>query len=244
MALSILITRPQPAADSFATAVRARLGADVRVIVSPIMRIETLPEALPDLSRAGTLVLTSAHAVAALVSAPGNARPPCYCVGAATAAAVRATGFPAVDGGGTAAALVARLLADRPPGPIHYLRGAQIASDIAQTLSRAGLETVQSVVYRQIPAPPTAEAQALLAGSGPVIVPLFSPRGAALFFAAAPEGAPLYVVAISAGAADRVPAGRAAALITARTPTAAAVLAAIEALASRAMRVESGRRSR
>lgn len=244
MALSILITRPEPAAEDFADRVRARLGAGARVIVAPIMRIETLPEALRAQPRAGTLVLTSAHAVAALASAPGVARPVCYCVGTATAGAARTAGLRAVDGGGSAKTLLARLMADRPPEPIHYLRGERVASDIVRAMSGAGFKTLETVVYRQVPAPLTPEARALLAGSEPVIVPLFSPRSAALFFAAAPEGAPLYVAAISAGAAGQVPPGRAVALITAKTPTAEAMLAAIESLASQAMRVESGRRSK
>ncbi len=240
MACSILITRPEPAAGDFAAQLRARLGSGVRIVTSPIMRIERLTDALPDLSGAGTLVLTSVHAAAALGELPAACRPVCYCVGAATAAAARAAGFAAVDGGGDAGSLLARLLADRPPGPVRYLRGEHVAADLVADLSAAGYETAETVVYRQRPHPLSAEAETLLSGGAPVIVPLFSPRSAALFFQAAPPGAPLYLAAISNHAAGRVPPGRAARLIVAAAPTAGAMLAAIQTLASAVKRVETG----
>jgi len=240
MACSILITRPEPAASDFAAQLRARLGPKVPVAVSPAMRIEPVAGTLPDFSGAGTLVLTSVHAAAALAELPAACRPICYCVGAATAAAARAAGFAAVDGGGDAKSLLTRLLADRPPGPVHYLRGEHVAADLVAELAAAGYETVETVVYRQRPQPLSTEAETLLSGGAPVIVPLFSPRSAALFFEAAPAGAPLYVAAISRSAADRVPPDRAARLIVAAAPTAGAMLAAIQTLASAVNRVETG----
>lgn len=244
MALSILITRPEPAASDFAAAVRAGLGAGLRIVIAPVMRIEPLTDALPDLAGAGTLVLTSVHAAATLRHLPATCRPVCYCVGATTTAAARAAGFEAVDGGGDARRLLARLLADRPPEPVHYLRGEHVAADLAASLAGAGFDVAETVVYRQHPQPLGAEAESLLAGTAPVIVPLFSPRSAALFFEAAPPGAPLHVAAISRNAAARVPPGRAEALVIARAPDAEAMLTAIEALASQVKRVETDPRSK
>ena len=240
MAYSILITRPEPAASDFAAQLRARLGVGVQIVTSPIMQIEQVAGALPDLSRAGTLVLTSVHAACALSDLPRATRPTCYCVGAATAAAARAAGFPAVDGGGDARALLARILADRPPGPIHYLRGEHVAADLVADLSAAGYETAETVIYRQREQPLSAEAEALLSDDVPVVLPLFSPRSAALFFQAAVNCAPLYIAAISRNAADRVPPGRAARLLVTDAPTAEAMLATIQALASAVKRVETG----
>lgn len=240
MAYSILITRPEPAGSDFAAQLRARLGAGVQIVTSPIMRIEQVAGALPDLSRTGTLVLTSVHAACALSDLPQATRPTCYCVGAATAAAARAAGFPAVDGGGDARALLARILADRPPGPIHYLRGEHIAANLLAEFSAAGYEAGETMVYRQREQPLNAEAEALLSDDVPVILPLFSPRSAALFFQAVPVGAPLYIAAISPNAADRVPSGRATRLVVAASPTAEAMLDAIQTLASAVKRVETG----
>ncbi|GAB4283103.1 MAG: uroporphyrinogen-III synthase [Roseovarius sp.] len=263
MAASILITRPAEAAERLAEELAARLGAQARLVISPLMRIETLPEAVPGPGAAGTLVLTSAHAVAAIRAALAGASgasgapgasgasepfgPPaarCYCVGTATAAAARALGLEAVDGGGSAESLLARLCADRPPGPILYLRGEHVAADLAAQLRAAGLAAHQAVVYRQRPLALTAEARALLDGPSPVIVPLFSPRSAALFFAAAQGAAPLYLAAISHNVAARVPPGRAARLVVAPAPDGAAMLATIAALASQINRVESAGRAK
>ncbi|WP_111734690.1 uroporphyrinogen-III synthase [Roseovarius amoyensis] len=240
MAFSILITRPEPAAVDFAAKLRARLGAGVQIVTSPILRIERVAGALPDLSRTGTLVLTSVHAVSALADLPQVMRPVCYCVGATTAAAARAAGFAAVDGGGDARALLARILADRPHGPIHYLRGEHVAANLVAELSAAGYETDETVVYRQRQQPLNAKAKALLSGDAPVILPLFSPRSAALLFEAASHGAPLHIAAISRNAADRVPPDRAAQLIVTDAPTAEAMLAATLALVDAVKRVETG----
>jgi len=242
MALSILITRPRPAADAFAGQVRARLGAGVMVLVSPVMRIEPLADAVGDLTGAGTLVLSSAHAVAALGRAPAGML--CYCVGGATAEAARAAGFQAVAAGGSARDLVAQIVADRPPGPILHLRGEHVAADIAGRLRKAGIKAREAVVYRQTPMDLSPAAQAVLRGDAPVIVPLFSPRSARLFFAQA-DGwrAPLHVAAISDNAARAVPGGTAVVAERAAAPTARALLDSVEALASRINRVESGNRS-
>lgn len=243
MACSVLITRPRPAAEEFAGDARARLGDDMRIIVSPLLRIVPLPEAAADLSGVGTLVLTSAHAVPA--AAAGAVRDlPCYCVGPATAAAARAAGLAPADGGGTAETLLARIAEDAPPGPLLYLRGEHVAADLAGMLRSAGFEARELVVYRQVAEPLSDEARALLGDKSPVILPLFSLRTARLFAASAKPAAPLWVAAISRNVADCLPPGWAEALIVAESPTADAVLDAMEALASRAKRVESGYRAK
>lgn len=238
MTVSILITRPRPAADTFAGRVRERLGVGVPVVVSPLIRIAPLPDALPALSGTGALVITSAHAAALVAQAPEAAGLPCYCVGAATARAARAAGLDAVEGGGTAEALTRRIIADAPPGPVLYPRGEHVASELAQTLRKAGVEAHEAVIYRQEAKPLSKAATELLAGASPVVVPLFSPRTARLFFDAAPFRAPLLVAAISRNAAQAVT--NSVHCRIAQRPDADSMLDTVATLASHANRVESG----
>lgn len=240
MTFAILITRPQPAASKFAARVRARLGPDTPVVVSPLMRRVCVPGALPDLSGYTALVLTSAEAVPALADRTEARNLRCYCVGEATAEAARRAGLAAIDGGGTAERMLARLRTNAPQGRLLYLRGVHVARDLAQELTAAGLPTDEAIVYRQEAQALSAEAGELLAGAAPVILPLFSPRSARLFFACAPGKAPLFVAAISANAAAEVPGERIARLAVAQTATGDALLDTVEALASQAKRVESG----
>lgn len=238
MATTILITRPEPAASGFAEKLRNRLGDAVRIVISPVLRIEHLPFSLDNIAAGDTLVLTSAQALPALTGkAKGQT---CYCVGPATTEAAAHAGFNAIDTGGTAEHLVRRLLADRPSGNLLYLRGEHVASDLAKTLPEAGIETDERVVYRQLPQPLGPSALSRLEGANPLIVPLFSPRSARLFLDAAPGPAPLHIAAISGNTANVIPSGRAASIHIAATPTAGAMLDLIEDLASGPNRVESG----
>lgn len=238
MTVSILVTRPRPAADRFADRVRDRLGKDYPVVVSPLIGIETIEDAVQAVTRFGALVITSAHAVPVLAGLEGASDRPCYCVGAATACAARAAGLDPIDGGGTAEMLLRRIVADAPRGPILYLRGEHVASDLARGLSDAGLETHQAIVYRQLPRPLSGAARKLLSGAAPVVVPLFSPRTARLFFETVDLRAPLLVATISRNVAANVPAGVQCHI--ACRPDADAMLEAVAALASQAKRVESG----
>lgn len=238
MTVTVLITRPRPAADGFAIRVRDRLGPDVAIEVSPLMRIEPVCDTLPSLDGVGALAVTSAHAIPVVAATPGAAVLPCYCVGTATAWAARDAGLAPIDAGGTAGTLAQRILADAPPGKVLYPRGEHVASDLAQTLSRAGLETHDIIVYRQTALPLTMAARSLLAAESPVILPLFSPRSARLPFETVTPRAPIFVAAMSARVAAAVP--QATHIRIAETPDAEAMLDCIAALASEAKRVESG----
>ena len=240
MAHVILITRPQPAASRLAERLRARPGPCVPVVVSPLMRIETMPRALPDPTGYAALVVTSANALSALRGRDDIRGKPCYCVGAATARAATSMGLAALDAGGTAEQLQASILARPRPGRLLYLRGEHVASDLAAELSRAGAPTDEAIVYAQAAQPLTEEAKALLSENMPIILPLFSARSARLFFDQANGSAPLYVAAMSLRTAGSVPPGAAEIVTLAETPTESSMLDAISALESRLIRVESG----
>jgi uroporphyrinogen-III synthase len=173
------------------------------------------------------VIFTSATGV---VAAKGLDLPKrAFCVGGQTAAQARAAGFDAVSADGDADALVAAILANPPPGRLLHLRGEETRGDVAERLTAAGLETVSLVVYRQEPRALTDEALDVMASQGTVIVPLFSPRTAALFHAAAPSGvrARLRLVAMSAAVAEAAKAIPHEALEVAGRPDADAMVEAV-----------------
>ncbi len=97
-------------------------------------------------------------------------------------------------------------------------------------LQAAGRQAAGAVVYDQRPCPLTDAARALLDAPAPVLVPLFSPRTAALFAETAPHRAALWVAALSSAVADALGDLPVARRVTAARPDAAAMLAAIASL--------------
>lgn len=181
----VLITRPLAAARRFAAQIEP-LG--LASVIAPLMRIVPVAHDRAAVAAARGLVLTSENAVPHAGQGRGR---PAICVGPRTAAAARAAGFAVREGPGDAAGMMP-MLSDLGPGWLH-LRGVRVAAE---------LPVPAVVVYDQETLPLSAEAAALLDGAGPVILPLFSPRSAALA-AAATLGAraPLWIVPISAAAA-------------------------------------------
>lgn len=194
----LLLTRP--AAASIRTKGEVvRLRPDVRVIVSPVMEIVPVPftpEAVP-----AALILTSengAEAAGQMGLPPGL---PAICVGARTAEVARAQGFAAESAEGDAEALIEMILSRADPGPMLHLRGAHARGDIAPRLRAAGRQVADAVVYRQDECPLTEEARVALRGAELVVVPVYSPRSAAILAQQGPFSAPLRVIAISRSAA-------------------------------------------
>lgn len=184
----VLITRPEAAARRFAAQVEA-LG--LRHVIAPLLRIIEVPHDAQAVREATGLVFTSENGVR--FAGPGNGRP-AWCVGPRTAEAAAAAGYDVTEGPGDAAGLIP-LIGDLGPGWLHP-HGAHVA---------ARLPVPGIVVYDQLPLPLPPEAGALLRGSSPVILPLFSPRSARLAAGAVKAaqgqaGAPLWTVPISAAA--------------------------------------------
>ena len=230
-ALPVLLTRPEAAGDRFAAELTARFGKGLRIVTSPLLAPRFLAPALPQ--DAAAVVLTSETGVtAALRLRDGGQHLPAraFCVGDRTAEAARAAGFDAVSAKGDADALVALILADGSAGPFLHLHGAETRGDVVGRLQAAGLRAAGAVVYDQRPCPLADAARSLLDGQGPVLVPLFSPRTAALFAETAPHRAALWVAALSPAVASALGNLSVARLVTASRPDAAAMLAAIAAL--------------
>ncbi len=199
---TLLLTRPRPQSERFAALCAARIGTGARIVISPVLEIRPRGGAV-DLAGIAALVLTSENAVHALSGRAGLAGLAAWCVGARTAEAARAAGMRAVSADGNADDLVAMLAARRPAGPLLHARGAETRGGVAARLSALGIETREAVVYDQVPRALDREARALLTGDAPVVLPVFSPRSAALLGEAARNAAaPLIVVALSKAVAE------------------------------------------
>ncbi|MTJ05102.1 MAG: uroporphyrinogen-III synthase [Sediminimonas qiaohouensis] len=229
MHATILLTRPMAAAGRLVGYWEKR---GVRVCISPLIEPEFEPRA-PDLSGIKGLIFTSATAVQAFVNLCPHVQLPAYAVGDATAEAAREAGLDAVSAGGDAEALIRRILADAPEGPLLHVRGRHARGAVAERLSDAGCPTREAVLYTQAEQPLTPQAATLLNGQAPVIVPLFSPRTAEIFSAQHRGAAPILVAAMSAQVAEAVTM-EVAKLSVAKQPTMESMLEAIDGLLSAA----------
>lgn len=197
----LLLTRPEAASRRFAAAAVARFGDRVRPLIAPLMQIVEDGGALP-LDGIRGLVFTSENGVSAAAARTRRRDLPCWCVGDRTTAAALAAGFPAESAQGDAVALARLLIGRKVRGPLLHLHGAHVQADLGAALAPAGIDLRGLAVYRQEPLALTDAALAALAAPSRIFVPLFSPRSARLFRAAAGSvRAPLDLLAISPAAA-------------------------------------------
>ena len=231
-ALPVLLTRPAPQAARFAAELENRFGTGLLPLISPMMAAEFLGPEWPDLPYS-TLILTSETGAEAAARLRGQARAlpaKAICVGDRTAETARGLGFDARSAKGDAEALIALILESDDPGPFLHLRGREARGDIAPRLAAKGRPAHAAIVYAQVAQPLSAAAQALLSGEDPVIIPLFSPRSAAILADFGPFAAPLRVAALSPAVAEKAALLAPARLAVADSPDSAGMLAAIALL--------------
>lgn len=173
----LLLTRPEAQSRSFLADLEARLGYTPPIIISPILKISAVGDAV-DLDLYQTLIVTSGNAVMVLGGALAGRK--VVTVGERTASMAQSVGADAQCLGDTVDALAARLR--EVEGPALYLRGRHSRGDLIGAGRAAGLSIDECIVYDQIEVPLTAEAQAAMK-RGHAILPLFSPRSAALLSA-------------------------------------------------------------
>lgn len=213
----ILLTRPPAQNARFA----AMLGGE-RVVLSPLIVPRYFSPKLPE---ADCVIFTSETAVRAGVARRA------WCVGDRTAQAARAAGYQACSAGGDADALVAAIIAAAERGPMLHLRGRIARGNVAARLVAAGIPASEAIVYELEPQPLTPEAQVLLAGTDPVLVPLFSPDSARRFADAAKGcAAPVRFACLSAAVAAAAPPAQDVQI--AAEPDACAMLTLIAAMQS------------
>ena len=223
---ALLLTRPPAGAARFLAALDPDVLGEVTICLSPLIDIVEVPHSDETGDHAG-IIFTSTNGVAQAVR--GNGRP-AYCVGDRTRQEAEARGWKVVVATEDADALVARLSALRPPGPLLHLAGAHRRGRIAERLTAAGIETRVTTVYDQRLQPLTAEAQDLLAAPIPVILPLFSPRTAAHFLHEAVALRNVHALAISPAVAEAVAGAAFASLQVAKAPTGEEMARGVEKL--------------
>lgn len=173
-----LLTRPTPQSQAFA----ARLP-ELDCVISAILRITPLEFDRDQVTKARGFVFTSVNSVPLAGPALGRRA---FCVGPGTAEAAAQAGFVVTVGPGDAEGLIP-MLTDCA-GFLH-LHGRHIARE---------LPVPGIAVYDQLAQDLSDEALDVLAGTRPVILPLFSPRSAELVSQAVIGAqAPLWTVSIS-----------------------------------------------
>lgn len=170
--IEILLTRPYEQAVVFSKLLQDGGIAADNITISPIMRVDgtgvvmALP---PD----AAVIFTSSNAVRfAGEPTPGRRA---YCVGSATTDFANDRGYDAICCGQSAQQLIDHILQMKTPSPLVHLRGEHSIGSIADRL-----ECDQVVIYRQIPCALSSVAENHLLRGTATVLPLFSPRSAAL----------------------------------------------------------------
>jgi len=197
----IILTRPQAQSERFAQMCRETLGAAQHIILSPLLNIEMLPIETPATQYQG-LIFTSENGVRAFARTKGYQNIPAYCVGKQTAKAASKAGLKTFSADGSADDLIAMIMAADVIGPLLHIRGEHTRGDIA---SRIAMQVDEIIAYRQSAQLLSDEARSALLGSREVILPMFSPRTAQIFFEQVKTvSAPFQVIAISAAVQNAI----------------------------------------
>ncbi|MDP5219910.1 uroporphyrinogen-III synthase [Ruegeria sp. 2205SS24-7] len=231
------MTRARAASERFIAGLPPEVLEQLTPVFSPLIEICPLDVVL-DLSTVRGLVFTSANAVAIAGDLIQTRDLACYCVGAATTDAARDAGWPTTQSGDTAQQLISTLTREKPDAPLLHLRGVHARGEIAKNLSRAGTSCDEQAIYDQSLQPLTDAAVQVLAGSDPVVAPLFSPRTARQFAETARIRAPLWLTALSPAVAEPLETLTFQNLLIADRPDSAAMRKIVELSVKRVNRVE------
>lgn len=190
--MHLLLTRTQINAQRVLDALEERLGTRPKAVISPLLQIVDLPVGKVTETE---LVLTSPEGARRVAQLKLEGR--AWCVGQRTAEIASAAGLQTQCADGDAQALLGMILRN-DTGALVHLAGRHRRGDLAQRLSAQGRPCRVVEAYDQTARPLTPEANALLEGEHPVLVPLFSPRSATLFQNQAQSArAHLHYIAIS-----------------------------------------------
>ncbi len=226
---ALLMTRPLQSGRRFVAGLSRDALKDVLVCHAPLLEIVPGHET-PDLVGMDGVIFTSAQG-AALAPLGGGRR--AFCVGDRTAQEAKRRGWSVSMVGRTADDLVMMMSEDLPKGPLVHLAGAHRRGEVAARLSAAGVPTDVITLYDQESRTLNAQAQDLLAGEMPVILPLFSPRTAAQFRSQVDLTHRVHAICISTAVAEAVQGRTFASLHTVAEPTSKEMQQAVEMLLRR-----------
>jgi uroporphyrinogen-III synthase len=136
----VWVTRAEPGASR--TAARLR-DMGFEPLVHPLLVVENLTPALPDLERFAALAFTSANGVAAFTALTPRRDRPVFAVGGATAQAARQAGFVAVRSADGDLTALARLIATELSDAVLLAPQAETpAGDLSAALDAAGAHNI------------------------------------------------------------------------------------------------------
>ncbi|MEO1537470.1 MAG: uroporphyrinogen-III synthase [Pseudomonadota bacterium] len=190
---TLVLTRPEEQSQTFLKDCETALGRTISTIISPVLRIRRT-EADVALDDYRTIIVTSQNA---LQERDLSGR--CVVtVGSQTAERARQLGADATCLGACVDEFVTN--GARVQGPAIYLRGQHTRGDLVERMADIGVRVDEVTVYMQEEQTLTPQAKDALE-QGRAVVPVFSPRSAALVsaYATHPDTT---IVAISAAAAD------------------------------------------
>ena len=180
--MTVLITRPEPEATSFANLCRERgLG----VIISPLLTIHDLDRTV-DLTGVGCLAFTSINGVRVFVQNHSERKLPVFVVGKGSGEVAKALGFENVRMANGDVESLGRLIAAQhncENGAALHCAGATRAGDLVKLLHEQHINGHREVLYEARPnaALSAAAISALKVQRSIKSVALFSPRSADLF---------------------------------------------------------------
>ncbi|WP_415107131.1 uroporphyrinogen-III synthase [Hyphomonas sp.] len=231
MSFPVIVTRAEPAAADTVARLKA---AGYDAILSPALTLENLPDAALEMEGVHHLIFTSANGARSFLQRRAVGAQTVWCVGEATAAAVREVGGEDVrEGDGNAADLAAMILAapEVQTGALLHIANAAAAGDLVATLKNAGLDARFAALYRTVPVKDLSpEAVSALDKAPRVVVLVHSAKGAAAFRAAA-RGRDLsrvVFVAISPAASQPLAGCGARAVVNAAHPNETALMDALD----------------
>ncbi len=178
---TILITRPESEAESFAREVGA---VGFVPLVEPLLVIEPLDYKKPDSEDCAGLIFTSANAVRVFGCPPGFADMAVFCVGERTAEEVSRHGYARVITGDGDGARLAALIAEKATQGkrLLHVRGEHTAVKLEEVLSKNGIMVDLLPVYTaRMQQAFTPECREALENGALAAVTFFSKRTAETF---------------------------------------------------------------
>ncbi len=224
-AATLLMTRPEMSSHRFITQL-AKRGVVLEYCISPALSIVPVTHDI-DISAFGAVIFTSQNGVA---HGPHGSGRLAYCVGDQTAEAARTKGYEVLSADGAADDLIDLVARHAPDHRLIHIRGTHSRGRIAQSLQNMGFLCEEVIAYDQIDRPLSPEAQSLLAGGKPVILPLFSPRSAAIVGQQVQLGQHHHIIALSDAVSEAFGAIQSASVQVADKPTLEAMIDGVKAV--------------
>lgn len=163
----VLVTRPRAMSEEFVAALTHLTTAFTPLIV-PAFELEAVEAAVSAFDEA---IFTSRAGVRFGPEGEGRIA---WCVGEATAAAARQAGYETRHSQGNAVDLGELILNQRPKGRLVHFRGEIVAHKLAVTLTNAGLDCAEAVVYRKAKNQMVTEHRDQIERASAILIPVFS----------------------------------------------------------------------